>query len=53
MKIGVFGGTFNPPHKGHTRLAAEFSEKLGLDRVLIINFITLSTLFSYFLPLVF
>ncbi len=36
MKIGVFGGTFNPPHKGHTRLAAEFSEKLGLDRVLII-----------------
>jgi len=36
MKTGVFGGTFNPPHKGHTRLAAEFAERLGLDRVLII-----------------
>lgn len=36
MKIGVFGGTFNPPHKGHTRLVTEFCEKLGLDRVLII-----------------
>lgn len=36
MKTGVFGGTFNPPHKGHTRLAAEFAKNLGLDRVLII-----------------
>jgi nicotinate-nucleotide adenylyltransferase len=36
MKIGVFGGTFNPPHKGHTRLVTEFCEKLRLDRVLII-----------------
>lgn len=36
MKIGVFGGTFNPPHKGHTRLVTEFCEKLGLDMVLII-----------------
>lgn len=36
MKTGVFGGTFNPPHKGHTRLATEFANKLGLDRVLII-----------------
>lgn len=36
MKIGVFGGTFNPPHKGHTRLVTEFCEKLELDRVLII-----------------
>lgn len=36
MKIGIFGGTFNPPHKGHTRLVTDFTERLGLDKVLII-----------------
>lgn len=36
MKIGIFGGTFNPPHKGHQRLVADFTERLGLDKVLII-----------------
>ena len=36
MKIGIFGGTFNPPHKGHTRLAREASRILGLDRMMII-----------------
>lgn len=36
MKIGVFGGTFNPPHLGHKRLAAEFKTKLNLDKILII-----------------
>ena len=35
-EIGIFGGTFNPPHKGHTRLAREAVEKLGLDRMLIV-----------------
>ncbi|MBQ6268410.1 MAG: nicotinate (nicotinamide) nucleotide adenylyltransferase [Clostridia bacterium] len=34
-KIGVFGGTFNPPHIGHVRLAAAAADALGLDRVLI------------------
>lgn len=36
MKIGVFGGTFNPPHRGHERLVEALSRELGLDKVLII-----------------
>ena len=35
-KIGVFGGAFNPPHKGHVRLAREFADRLSLDEVLVI-----------------
>lgn len=36
MKIGIFGGTFNPPHAGHVRAAAECVRALGLDRLLVI-----------------
>ena len=33
MRIGLFGGSFNPPHDGH-RLASETAlRRLGLDRV--------------------
>lgn len=35
-RIGVFGGTFNPPHSGHVHLARTLSGTLGLDRVLVI-----------------
>ena len=36
MRIGVYGGSFNPPHTGHTLAAAELIEKLELDKLLII-----------------
>lgn len=36
MKIGVFGGTFNPLHYGHLRAAEEVREMLSLERVLFI-----------------
>jgi nicotinate-nucleotide adenylyltransferase len=36
MRIAVLGGTFNPIHYGHLRVAEEARESLGLDRVLFI-----------------
>lgn len=36
MRIGIFGGTFNPPHRGHIRMIESVAEELSLDRVLII-----------------
>ena len=33
-RIGIFGGTFDPPHVGHQILAAEAYEQLTLDRIL-------------------
>ena len=36
MKIGIFGGTFNPPHLGHLAAARTAIDVLGLDKLLII-----------------
>ena len=36
MKIGIYGGTFNPPHLGHLAAAKTAIEVLGLDRLLLI-----------------
>ena len=36
MRIGVLGGTFNPPHLGHLVCGQEAHLRLGLDRVLLI-----------------
>jgi nicotinate-nucleotide adenylyltransferase len=35
-RLGVFGGTFDPPHVGHLALAEWAREELGLDRVLFV-----------------
>ena len=36
MRIGIYGGTYNPPHLGHFCAAAYARETLQLDRVLMI-----------------
>jgi len=36
MRIGVFGGTFDPVHVGHLMVAEQCREQAGLDRVLFI-----------------
>ncbi len=35
-RIGIFGGTFNPPHLGHIRAARQAIDSLKLDRLLLI-----------------
>lgn len=34
MKVGIFGGSFDPPHLGHLIVAQDACVGLGLDRVL-------------------
>lgn len=36
MKTGIFGGTFNPVHKGHIMLAEYCMDSVGLDRIIMI-----------------
>ena len=36
MRIGVFGGTFDPPHVGHLILAADACDALRLDRLIFV-----------------
>lgn len=35
-KIGFFGGTFNPIHNAHLRIAREAQKRFGLDRILLV-----------------
>ena len=34
IRLGVFGGTFDPPHVGHVSLARELQESRALDEIL-------------------
>jgi len=34
QRIGILGGTFDPPHVGHLWLATLAADAIGLDRVL-------------------
>ena len=36
MRIGFFGGTFSPPHKGHLEAAKSFYSEAKLDKLIII-----------------
>ena len=36
MKIGIYGGTFNPPHLGHQAAAETAVKVLGLDKLILI-----------------
>ena len=36
MKIGIFGGSFNPPHKMHKSIAKELIKKKYVDLVIIV-----------------
>ena len=33
MRIGIYGGSFNPVHNGHIHLAVTAADELGLDRL--------------------
>ena len=35
VRLGLFGGTFDPPHVGHLVTAVNVRHELGLDRVLL------------------
>lgn len=35
MNIGVYGGTFNPPHRGHTRVMEAVITQLSLERLIL------------------
>ena len=35
MKVGIYGGTFDPPHNGHVNICKEFLSQLNLDKLYV------------------
>lgn len=36
LKIGIFGGAFNPIHNGHIKLAKSYYQELGLNKMIFV-----------------
>lgn len=36
MKIGIYGGSFDPVHNGHVNAALTFMEELSLDKIIVV-----------------
>jgi nicotinate-nucleotide adenylyltransferase len=36
MSIGLYGGSFDPPHRGHVELARRAKDELGIERLLVL-----------------
>ena len=36
MKIGIFGGSFNPPHKMHVNMAQQLINKHYVDKIIYV-----------------
>ncbi len=36
MRIGIYGGSFNPVHNGHIHLAKAAADEFGLDRIYLV-----------------
>ena len=36
MRVGIFGGSFNPPHNGHINSLQTVHKKLGIDKIFIV-----------------
>jgi len=36
VKVGVFGGTFNPPHFGHINSMVTVQKKIGLEKIYVV-----------------
>ena len=35
LRVGIFGGTFNPPHIGHVEAAKAFVKEANLDELIV------------------